>query len=286
MRESGSLGTSVMSFERFARELRSGARGEIGMLAAIRQVDSTNLLARRVIRRAGGEGAQRILVVAWEQSAGRGRLGRSWTSAAGLGVYATLAWQRVPKAPPLELLPLLAGVGLCRVVRRHLPAARLKWPNDLVVGGRKLGGILIEALQTEQGDTAAIVGFGINHGHGESDLPIATATSLRVEGITEEAGGPSVAVLALELARGLLQAASELSQPERVLDAYRELSAHRHGDELRCSVADRAIVGTFLGFDGQGRLRVRCGEETVVVAAGDVIEGERAAPPGDGGDAL
>jgi BirA family biotin operon repressor/biotin-[acetyl-CoA-carboxylase] ligase len=271
-----------MSYERFTRELRSGDRGDIGMLAVLRQVDSTNLMARRVLRRAGGEGAERMLFVAWEQLAGRGRLGRSWSSSAGLGVYATLALQRVPSAPPLALLPLLAGVGLGRALRRHLPEIRLKWPNDLLVAGRKLGGILIETLQTEQGSSAAILGFGVNHSHGRADLPIASATSLRIEGVTEESGGPSLAQLVLELAHGLERAFSELADPDRLLDAYRELSAHRYGDELRCQVAERSIAGAFQGFDAQGRLRLRCGEETVVIAAGDVIEGEPSAPAATG----
>jgi BirA family biotin operon repressor/biotin-[acetyl-CoA-carboxylase] ligase len=268
------IDTTHMTFRRFAAELRSGSREAGSALVVLRQVDSTNLLARTVVRRLAGEGAGRVLFVAWEQTAGRGRLGRAWASSAGLGVYATLALQRAPDTPPLELLPLVAGVGLCRALRRYLPAARLKWPNDLVVGGRKVGGILIETLAAEQTRPAAILGFGVNHGHAEAELPTATATSLRAEGVTEQAGGPSLSELVLELASGLRAALAGLTEPAPILAAYRELTVHRPGDTLRCRMEQRSIVGRFLDFDARGRLRVRCGEETVVVAAGDVIEGE------------
>ncbi|HUP21958.1 MAG TPA: biotin--[acetyl-CoA-carboxylase] ligase [Thermoanaerobaculia bacterium] len=266
-----------MSFLDFAGELRRWSREAAVPVVVLRRVDSTNVLSRVVTRRLAGQrtGPRRALYVAWEQTAGRGRLGRSWVSSPGLGVYATLVLAPVPVAPPVAMLPLVAGIGFCRALRARLPAVGLKWPNDLVVVGRKIGGILIETLPMENGGQAALIGFGVNYGHERSELPTALATSVCVEGAAPDRGGRGLAKLVGTLSTGLLDALGELEEPSRVLDAYRELVVHRPGDTLRCRIQERSIEGHFVDFDGHGRLRVRCGDETVVVAAGDVLEGER-----------
>jgi BirA family biotin operon repressor/biotin-[acetyl-CoA-carboxylase] ligase len=264
-----------MTFRRFSRELLSWAKGSGAAVVVARRVDSTNTLARTVARRLASEGdtARRVLFVAWEQTAGRGRLGRGWASPPGLGVYATLLLLPAPSAPPLSLLPLVAGIGLCQGAREFLPGVGLKWPNDLVLGGRKLGGILIETLpSSESGAAAALIGFGLNHGHESAELPTPTSTSFRVEA-RDPAAGPTLVELIGTLAGRLLEAIEEHHEPEPILDAYRRLSVHRPGDPLRCRIQERSIEGSFLDFDAQGRLRVRAGRETVVIAAGDVIEG-------------
>jgi BirA family transcriptional regulator, biotin operon repressor / biotin---[acetyl-CoA-carboxylase] ligase len=266
-----------VSFLDFADEICRWSREAAVPVVVLRRVDSTNVLSRVVTRRLAGQGngPRRALYVAWEQTAGRGRLGRSWVSSPGLGVYATLVLAPVPAAPPVSMLPLVAGIGLCRALRARLPSAGLKWPNDLVVGGRKIGGILIETLPMGEGAQAALIGFGVNYGHGRSELPTALATSVCLEGAAPDRGGRGLAKLVGQLSTGLLEALEVLLAPSRVLDAYRELVVHRPGDPLRCRIQERSIDGHFVDFDGHGRLRVRCGDQTVVVAAGDVLEGER-----------
>ncbi len=131
-----------MDFERYVTEIErgwaraatAGAHGTENLVVLARTV-STNLLARGVAVDFESEGLdlRPMLVLALEQSGGRGRQGRSWSSPRGQGVYATLAQ---PYAEPelLPALPLLVGVGLCRALAPHLPnGCRLKWPNDLVV---------------------------------------------------------------------------------------------------------------------------------------------------------
>jgi biotin-(acetyl-CoA carboxylase) ligase len=137
-----------VDFERYVAELErgrasGGAAGRRGAgawpgpdnLVVVARTVSTNLLARAVAVEYESEGLDLapMLVVAFEQSGGRGRQGRSWSSPRGLGVYATLA-RLYAAAELLPALPLLVGVGLCRALAPHLPhGCRLKWPNDLLV---------------------------------------------------------------------------------------------------------------------------------------------------------
>jgi len=131
-----------MDFERYVTEIErgraraatAGTHGSENLVIVARTV-STNLLARGVAADYETEGLDLspMLVLALEQSGGRGRQGRSWSSPRGQGVYATLA-QPYAKPELLPALPLLVGVGLCRALAPHLPhGCRLKWPNDLVV---------------------------------------------------------------------------------------------------------------------------------------------------------
>ena len=118
---------------------------------------STQDMAIRIARSGAPEGS---LVIARHQTAGRGRQGRSWFSPAGAGLYASFVVR--PPAPPEHwpVLSVLAGVGLVEsLVRAGIADARVKWPNDCVVGGRKLAGILADA---EPDGGFAVVGVGIN----------------------------------------------------------------------------------------------------------------------------
>ena len=125
-------------------------------------VDSTNLVARRGAEAGASDFS---LYVAEEQTAGRGRRGRTWRSASGEGLWFSLLLR--PDLPPEKLAPITLFAGLC--VAEALRTAtgldiQLKWPNDLVVlpSGRKLGGILTETILEENQITAVVVGIGVN----------------------------------------------------------------------------------------------------------------------------
>src|SRR6266850_4733723 len=109
------------------------------------------------------EGKPDVLLAAQVQTAGRGRRGRRWYSARGAGV--TFSLSAVIRRPARELagLSLVAGVAAARALRAlGVAQAALKWPNDLVVDGAKLGGILVETRSNGGGATRAVVGVGIN----------------------------------------------------------------------------------------------------------------------------
>src|SRR4030095_14056643 len=126
----------------------------------------TNGLARRIASEYAAESIEppRLWIFAFEQGAGRGRQGSAWASPAGSGIYATLASGRLERGL-LDALPLLVAESLCSTVNRWLNGrCRLKLPNDLMVGGNKLGGVLIESVLRGGDPPAVIIGFGINHG--------------------------------------------------------------------------------------------------------------------------
>ncbi|MSR63189.1 MAG: biotin--[acetyl-CoA-carboxylase] ligase [Planctomycetes bacterium] len=124
------------------------------------RIDSTNERALAAI--ANGTARPLDAHVAEEQSAGRGRLGRAWASARGEGLYLTLVL--LPDAPP-NPAALTMGAGLAVLEGVHAlgaPSAQLKWPNDVLVAGAKLAGILVEARGLDPAHPHAVVGVGLN----------------------------------------------------------------------------------------------------------------------------
>ena len=266
-----------MDFLRYAEELEAGRKGRgPENLVVLPRVDSTNRLARAILEEYETEAQELhpLLILAFEQTGGRGRRGREWSSPRGKGVYATRVLT-VPDPAVLTTLPLLVGVGLCRALSPHLSApCRLKWPNDLLVetpeGRRKIGGVLVEALIRPGEPSGVIVGFGVNHrheGHDAGDLP-ETGTSLLLQGN----GDVTLAALTWDLVDGVERELSHLGDADYAVESYRPLSVHRPGERLSLQTGEEGIEGTFLGFDEQGRLRLatEAGERTL--SAGEIIE--------------
>lgn len=263
-----------MDFEHYVLGLEElkGGRGPENMIVLPR-VESTNVLARSII--AEYEAEEQVLhplvVVALEQSGGRGRFGRSWSSPAGKGVYATMI---LPVAAPelLQTLPLLVGVGLCRALGAHLASpCRLKWPNDLLIEEngrrRKIGGVLIEALVRPGEESRAIVGFGVNHGHEASDLP-ETGTSLRLEG----SGEVTLPELTWDLIAGVERELERLGDAAYAVESYRASSVHRPGEKIAFRMGESVIEGTFVGFDENGLLILESAGREMHLSAGEVVE--------------
>lgn len=122
----------------------------------LEEVDSTNRYLTQQI--SAGRLSPPVCVRAKRQYAGRGRAGRSWLSEGGLSMTLALPLD----ASKLPFLPLLAGLAVARAVERLGVRASLKWPNDVLVGGRKLAGVLCEAFHTGSGLPVCLVGIGVN----------------------------------------------------------------------------------------------------------------------------
>jgi BirA family biotin operon repressor/biotin-[acetyl-CoA-carboxylase] ligase len=144
------MSDAFATIEQWPARLEAAARGSraFARVFVLRETDSTQDAARRHDPRTGDA------FVAWRQTAGRGRLGRAWADTGEDGVAATLV---VPRGPP-ERLAILAAVATAFAVEPLLQrSVGIKWPNDIVVEGRKLAGILIEQV-----DEVALIGVGIN----------------------------------------------------------------------------------------------------------------------------
>jgi BirA family transcriptional regulator, biotin operon repressor / biotin---[acetyl-CoA-carboxylase] ligase len=210
----------------------------------LRVVDSTSDRAKQL---AGGDAAHGTLVTATEQTAGHGRQGRGWTAPAGEALLMSLVLRRWT-----EVLPLAAAVGVAEAVG---DAARIKWPNDILVDDRKVAGVLVESRATEGW---AVLGIGVN-----------VAVREFPEELREIAGslGGSPGDVEPFLARLLAALDRRLEAPaDEVLDAWRERDALR-GQQIRWAGGE----GTAAGIDENGRLAVELANgDTTALDAGEV----------------
>lgn len=220
-------------------------------------VASTNDEARALALAGAAHGTA---VLAAAQTRGRGTKGRAWHSAPGLGLYVSFVL-RGPDGGPVpfpHVLPLAVGLAAAEAVREASGLVpRLKWPNDLVLGGRKLGGVLCEAVTGPAGTGFVVAGVGINSGYGPNDLPrelASKATSLRL------AGRPGVAVEALfaALCRALDTWYNALVRDGKgpVVAAFQAAMVPPPGEAVRAATAAGVVAGLCRGLDAEGRLVV------------------------------
>jgi BirA family biotin operon repressor/biotin-[acetyl-CoA-carboxylase] ligase len=201
-----------------------------------------------------------------DQTAGRGRLDRSWLAPAGTALALSVLVRGALAHPLATWLPLLAGLCLAEALDDVAPGrVQVKWPNDLLIEGRKVCGILVEV--TPSGD--AVVGSGLNLAQTAEQLPVATATSLALAGepVDEERLDAVVAGYLRRL-RGELETPGPASRlHDRVVARCATI-----GRSVEVLLADGAtLAGQATGLDAQGRLEVRDASwATVTVAVGDV----------------
>ena len=210
-----------------------------------RSIGSTNARARELAAAGAPHGT---LVTAAEQSAGRGRQGRTWAAPAGRALLCSV----VVRDPP-ALLPLAAGVAVAEVVGSE---AVLKWPNDVLVGGRKVAGILVEGRPQEGW---AVVGVGLNVALRPDDLPAELRSTAGTLGLEPSAIEPTLEALLGYLGDWL------------VADAAAVVAAVRERDALLGQpVRWAGGRGVGAGIDDSGRLVVRTEDGAVALDAGEV----------------
>lgn len=245
--------------------------GSGGLWTSVDVVETTGSTNADLLTRGGPEGQ---VLVAEEQTAGRGRMGRSWVSQPGASLTFSVLL-RPALVPPARRgwLPLLTGVAVVTAVRAVAGcAATLKWPNDVLIGDRKLAGIL-----AEQSGDAVVVGIGLNVGMTEDALPVSPgglrATSLVAEGV-DIAREPLLVEVLRQLERWYLAFRAD-PDPVRsgLLAEYRTLSGTL-GRSVRAELpGNRQLTGLAEDVDVDGRLLVREADATSLtpVSAGDVI---------------
>ena len=229
------------------------------------RVTSTNDLAARLAEQGTAEGC---VVVAEAQSAGRGRQGRVWSSPAGAGLYVSAVLR--PRSDVVPLMTIAAGVAIAEGIQAATGlGATLKWPNDLLVGGRKLAGILAEAGSSPGGVPHVVLGFGINVLPAAFPPDVASrATSLEGElGRTIERG------LLLDACLDRLATRYDDLHHGRitlVLDAWRARAAPMLRRRVEWERGDTRAYGLAESIDETGALLIRTDDGVVRVISGDV----------------
>ncbi len=243
-------------------------------------LDSTNSTNDDLVALASAEGVPEFTVVATTtQVAGRGRLGRTWEAPPGTSLAASVLLRPQNDGVPLELfgwIPLIAGLAMTRSVRELVPdrSVALKWPNDVLIEGRKVCGVLSELLPD---GGSVVIGAGLNLTIPSDALPVPTATSLLLEGVTMPA--EALADLALS---GYLREFRQLWSVFITRAAGGGVEAIRAevseacstlGQEVRVDNPDGTqVTGTAISLDESGRLQIRnvSNKRVQTVAAGDI----------------
>jgi BirA family transcriptional regulator, biotin operon repressor / biotin---[acetyl-CoA-carboxylase] ligase len=221
---------------------------------------------------AAGGAPEGSVLTAEAQTAGRGRMGRSWQSPPGAALMFSVLL-RPDVVPPARRgwLPLLAGVAVAAAVRDLTSlGAGLKWPNDVLIGGAKLAGIL-----AEQSSGAIVVGAGINVTTQRAELPVPAATSLALEGAADT-GRPELLAAVLTGFERLYLAWTRAPSPgdpdaAGLREAYRRHSVTL-GRWVRAEFpGGSAAAGTAIDIDPDGRLLLDTPTGPLSVSAGDII---------------
>jgi BirA family transcriptional regulator, biotin operon repressor / biotin---[acetyl-CoA-carboxylase] ligase len=238
----------------------------IESIALIPRVASTNLVARRIVAECieNELSLPQAMIIAGEQFAGVGRNARAWSSPAGKGIYATTLLTRA--AADLSLMPLaVANIIVTYLHDVFSVEAKIKWPNDVLVEGRKIAGILIEA-RIQDDRAFLLVGTGINVEPFEDE---ARPNAVAISEVTKKFKGITAATE--EFVGHLDRRLGEPLDRAAILREWRANTMHKPGDRITSVIGDRTASGTWAGIDDQGRALLRNGDEVTIVSAGEFI---------------
>jgi BirA family biotin operon repressor/biotin-[acetyl-CoA-carboxylase] ligase len=235
------------------------------------KVDSTNTVAMHLGEAGEPHGA---VVLAEEQTAGRGRAGRSWLSEKSSGIHCTVLLRPQISPAHAPLLTLVAGLAARDAVAEELDGVPdIRWPNDLLVGGRKFSGILTEMHAEPDRMHYAVLGIGINVNQTKMPAELeGIATSLRMETGKIHSRLELLIRLLRYLDRYYNQFLAEGAEP--ILRRFAEVSSYSQGKRVRITTATETFTGTTAGLESSGVLRVARddGRGIESVLSGDVAE--------------
>lgn len=232
-----------------------------------RTVDSTNLQARRAYENGAINGS---LFVTEEQKGGRGRLGRSWNSPPGSGIW--MSFLLCPPLAPITLtgLTLITGLAVCQAVRQATGLyAMIKWPNDIVLSGKKICGILCETSAEDERIDHVVIGIGINVNNDSfaSDLQ-AKATSL----LLESGQVFDRSILIASICNHFEPLYSDFLRngfSDTHVNQYTSLCANI-GREIVATTPSHTVTGEATGITNAGELIVRTDEGDITIHSGEV----------------
>ena len=235
---------------------------------AYKSIGSTNDTAKRLAESDSPEGT---LVVAEKQTKGRGRLGRSWHSPQDTGLYFSLILRPRISLVKMPAMSLVAALSICGAIEKMTGLKpRIKWPNDCLINGKKVAGILVD-ISAELGRVVyAILGIGININADPKDFPSALrkkATSLAIEcsGTLRRIDFFKILLAEIEKSYGnFCRYGFEVMAPELIN------RSSVIGEKITYSFSGKKESGIALGYDENGALRVKNGNAIKVLSGGEV----------------
>ncbi len=243
----------------------------------LRLLDETTSTNTQALEAAQSGAPDGTVIIAERQTAGRGRLARTWESPAGCNLYVSVIVRQLPPMDRLGWLPLITASAMAAAIRSltGLPPA-LKWPNDVMLGGKKVGGVLCESQALGTDAACVVVGIGLNVNWRESDMPPEIrplATSLAAQSRKPADRVRLLAILLLEL--------------ERRIDRWRNGELSSLADEYRthCGTIGQAVrvelgtgkqvEGMVTAIESDGALRIAAHRGSTsgdhIVRSGDVV---------------
>ena len=258
-------GIAALNAEVIRARLSPAAVSWLRDLTVLAAVDSTN---SRMVQRAQSEPVDGLAWFAELQTAGRGRRGRTWVTPFARNIAVSLGFELDLRASDLGGLSLAVGLAVAELLRREgADGAAVKWPNDVLLGGAKVCGMLTEAIARPR-HCACIVGIGLN-----VDLPTAAhaaidqqATDLKAHRVSTERNEIAGALVS-SVVEAVARFRREGFGPKRSI--YDQLHACQ-GRTCRITQGNQAREGVVLGVTGEGALRMRCGGEVIEFTGGEV----------------
>jgi len=206
-----------------------------------------------------GDGKSGDVIVANYQSAGRGRLDRSFLAPPSTALLFSLYLNPTRSRDDWGFIPLLAGFSIADTLRKISANVSIKWPNDLLIDEKKVGGIISTAV-----GHGVIIGIGINISTTVTELPVENATSLALSGVTKLDRNFLLPLLLNAFEKDFTQ----WDQGESFLEQYSQLSATQGREVTIAGLSENMIRSRALSFDEQGRLHLEDGQ---IVTVGDVV---------------
>lgn len=254
----------LLSAETISTTLSAGVRERLKGLTVLDVVDSTNTWMQ------GQPGEPRVCFAEF-QSAGRGRRGRGWVSPFGANLYLSLAWRFDEWPPGFTALGMVTAIAAVRALDSlGVTGVGIKWPNDLIAAGRKLGGVLIDIQGEPPGATRAVIGLGLNvrmpaAAAGEIDQPWMDLATL-TDGKAPERNALAAALVESQVAaldefsaRGFAIFGEDWQRLDLV--AGRAVALHSH---------EQTVTGVAAGVDSEGALLLRTPQGVKRFVSGDV----------------
>lgn len=231
-------------------------------------IASTNTEALNQARQGAAEG---LCVVAGEQTAGRGRLGRNWISSPNAGLYFSIVLRPQVEVKFLPLLTLMSAVAVSEVLHQlYALKTDIKWANDVHVGGKKICGILAEMAETKN-NLAVVVGIGINLT--AANIPV-ELTQIATSIETEIGASPETKEVLQNLTKQFAkfyQIFCESDGAKKIREEWAKRSSYFFGTAVKVELENETLIGKTCGIEDNGALRVKTESgEMKIVQAGEV----------------